>query len=59
MLTGVKTKLLRNRETEPLFDTKRFTRNLEAAYLAMWERQQRGDPPERVSVDDAVNILKQ
>jgi predicted O-linked N-acetylglucosamine transferase (SPINDLY family) len=29
----------------PLFDTARFTRNLESAYVMMWERQQRGEAP--------------
>jgi protein O-GlcNAc transferase len=34
----------------PLFDTARFTANLEAAYRAMWERHQRGLPPESFAV---------
>ena len=44
-LTSIKLKLGRNRYTEPLFDTARFTRDLEAAYTTMWERQQAGLPP--------------
>ena len=44
-LARIKAKLLRNRETEPLFDMARFTRNLEKAYTMMWERTQRGEPP--------------
>ena len=44
-LTAVKEKLAANRDTQPLFDTARITRNLEAAYIAMWQRQQRGEPP--------------
>ena len=44
-LAALKAKLLRNRDTEPLFDTIGFTRNLEKAYTAMWERQQAGLPP--------------
>jgi predicted O-linked N-acetylglucosamine transferase (SPINDLY family) len=39
-LAVIKAKLLRNRGTEPLFDTARFTRDLETAYSSMWERQQ-------------------
>jgi predicted O-linked N-acetylglucosamine transferase (SPINDLY family) len=31
-------RLAESRETRPLFDTDRFRRNLEAAYLQMWER---------------------
>jgi predicted O-linked N-acetylglucosamine transferase (SPINDLY family) len=57
MLASVKAKLARNRATEPLFDTKRFTRSLEAAYVAMWERQQRGDPPAHISVEDSATAL--
>jgi len=45
-LAAVKAKLLKNRDSAPLFDTGRFTRNLEAAYISMLERQQRGEAPE-------------
>ena len=45
---------LLDRATEPLFDTGRFTRNLEAAYLAMWERHQSGQPPAPMSIDDVI-----
>jgi predicted O-linked N-acetylglucosamine transferase (SPINDLY family) len=44
---------LRNRETEPLFDTARFTRNLERAYTMMWERSQRGEPPVSFAVQES------
>jgi protein O-GlcNAc transferase len=44
-LAAVKEKLARNRATHPLFDTARFTRNLERAYLAMWSRHQKGEAP--------------
>jgi predicted O-linked N-acetylglucosamine transferase (SPINDLY family) len=44
-LESIKTKLLSNRENWPLFDTARFTRDLENAYVTMWERSQRGLPP--------------
>ncbi|HYK78678.1 MAG TPA: tetratricopeptide repeat protein, partial [Micropepsaceae bacterium] len=43
-LTRLKAKLVRNRDTSTLFDTARITRELEAAYREMWERQQRGEP---------------
>jgi protein O-GlcNAc transferase len=43
-LSALKAKLARNRAIHPLFDTARFTRNLESAYATMWERQQRGLP---------------
>jgi len=49
-LAAIKAKLMRNRDTEPLFDTPRFTRYLESAYITMWERAQRGEPPKSFSV---------
>jgi predicted O-linked N-acetylglucosamine transferase (SPINDLY family) len=48
---GLKSKLARNRESFPLFDTKRFTRNIEAAYITMWQRSQRGEPPQNFAVE--------
>src|SRR6185436_7102323 len=49
-LAAIKAKLARNRTTHPLFDTPRFTRDLEAAYRIMWERTQRGQQPEAFEV---------
>ena len=49
-LTSIREKLVRNRETHPLFDSTGFTCDLEAAYKTMWERQQAGLPPESFSV---------
>src|SRR6185503_4839345 len=43
-LAQVREKLAENRETHALFDTVRFTRNLEGAFTEMWERYQRGEP---------------
>ncbi len=51
MLAAVKARLRQNRDNCPLFDTARFTRNLEAAYTQMWERHKRGRAPEGFSVD--------
>jgi protein O-GlcNAc transferase len=45
LLSFFKAKLAHNRETYPLFDSKRLACQLEAAYITMWERQQRGEPP--------------
>jgi predicted O-linked N-acetylglucosamine transferase (SPINDLY family) len=50
LLSTLRQKLAGNRETQPLFDTKRFTRHIEAAYTAMWERSQRGEPPQSFAV---------
>jgi predicted O-linked N-acetylglucosamine transferase (SPINDLY family) len=38
-LAAVKVKLSRNRTAQALFDTPRYTRNLEAAYIGMWEHR--------------------
>jgi predicted O-linked N-acetylglucosamine transferase (SPINDLY family) len=50
LLSAIKRKIEDNRATCPLFDTPRFTRHLEAAYLGMWQRHLRGQPPESFSV---------
>ena len=50
LLAAIRTKLDRNRATTPLFDTKRFTRHLEAAYRRMWERAESGLEPESFTV---------
>jgi predicted O-linked N-acetylglucosamine transferase (SPINDLY family) len=44
LLADIRVKLARNRATHPLFDTDRFRRHIEAAYITMWERCQRGEP---------------
>src|SRR5262249_48834281 len=50
LLQGIKAKLAQNRERCPLFDTARFTRHIEAAYVMMLERHQRGETPEPLAV---------
>jgi predicted O-linked N-acetylglucosamine transferase (SPINDLY family) len=50
-LAALKAKLAKNRDTHPLFDTARFTRHLEAAYTAMWQRVQRGEAPASFAVE--------
>jgi len=49
-LATTKATLAANRATKPLFDTERFRRHIEAAYLAMWERAQRGEGPADITV---------
>jgi protein O-GlcNAc transferase len=44
-ISALKATLAGNRGTHPLFDTRRFARNIEAAYRLMWERYRRGEPP--------------
>jgi predicted O-linked N-acetylglucosamine transferase (SPINDLY family) len=50
LLASLKTKLARNRDTYPLFDTQRFTSHIEAAYRAAFERAQAGLPPDHIIV---------
>jgi predicted O-linked N-acetylglucosamine transferase (SPINDLY family) len=50
-LAALKAKLARTRDTCPLFDTARFTRNLEAAFQTMVERQNRGERPTTFAVE--------
>jgi protein O-GlcNAc transferase len=49
-LRALKARLAANRETCPLFDTVRFTRNLEKAYFEMWARAERGEAPAHFAV---------
>jgi predicted O-linked N-acetylglucosamine transferase (SPINDLY family) len=49
-LAAIKQKLARQRTSYPLFNTERFTRHMEAAYTTMWERSQRGEPPQSFAV---------
>lgn len=47
---AIKERLRRNRVSEALFDTERFTRNIEAAYIEMYRRYQAGMPPDHIHV---------
>jgi protein O-GlcNAc transferase len=49
-LAAIRAKLVANRDTQPLFDTARFARDLEAAYVQMYERAQRGEAPQAITV---------
>ncbi|MEH2012186.1 O-linked N-acetylglucosamine transferase family protein [Nostoc sp.] len=51
-LQELKQRLSQNRTTYSLFDTPRFTRNLELAYFAMWEIYASGNPPQTIEVSD-------
>jgi len=49
-LQALRTRLAENRHTSPLYDTDRFRRSLEAAYLRMMEIARAGERPESFSV---------
>ena len=52
-LKEIKGKLAHNRLTTPLFNTPLFTRHIEAAYMAMYERYQADLPPDPIYVQDS------
>jgi predicted O-linked N-acetylglucosamine transferase (SPINDLY family) len=54
LLEGVRQKLARNRASAPLFDTARFTRNLESAYTRMHARNQVALPPDHVFIEPSA-----
>ena len=50
-LNAIKERLVRKRQTSLLFDTRRFTRHLEAAYNQIHERQLAGLPPAHITIN--------
>ena len=49
-LTAIKLKVAENRLAKPLFDTRLFTRHIEAAYAAMFERHRAGLPAAHIDI---------
>ena len=49
-LLSFRQRLAANRLTYPLFDTAHFTKHIESAYVAMWQRHQAGLAPEHIHV---------
>jgi predicted O-linked N-acetylglucosamine transferase (SPINDLY family) len=49
-LARLKDRLGRNRSTAPLFNTKLFTRHLETAYVAMFDRYRAGSKPDHTYI---------
>jgi len=52
LLKNYKAKLFQNRLKKPLFDTVRFTKNLEKAYKMMWRIYLSGQEPQLIEVSD-------
>jgi len=52
-LAAVRAKLAATRDTCALFDTKRYCASLESAYVAMWQRHERGEAPAALSIEAA------
>ena len=51
LLDTIKEKLARNRGTHPLFDTPLYTKHLEAAYEAMYQRHKAALPPDHIEIN--------
>ena len=49
-LRALKETLAASKLSQPLFDTARYTRDLECAYSAMWARYERGEPPSPIEL---------
>lgn len=52
-LQMISQRLAKNRLTEPLFDTPRFTRNLEKVFKEMWKIFTTGESPRQIEVMDS------
>ena len=52
MLRGIRATLESNQLNQPLFDTDRFRRGIEAAYQRMWQTWQRGEAAQAFRVDE-------
>jgi predicted O-linked N-acetylglucosamine transferase (SPINDLY family) len=53
-LAAIRHKLAENRLTTPLFDTQRFTKHLEAAYLGIYDRHQANLPVAHITVRSSL-----
>jgi len=53
-LLSIRYSLLSKRPTYPLFDTARFTKNLERAFCKIWQRHQKGLLPENINIVDKI-----
>jgi predicted O-linked N-acetylglucosamine transferase (SPINDLY family) len=50
MLEKMRDKLAKNRSTSPLFNTEKFTGDLERAYEIMWDNYQKGKKPKDITI---------
>lgn len=50
--SALREKLARHAASYPLFDTKRYARNLESAYREMWRRHEQGLAPDHLTIAD-------
>jgi predicted O-linked N-acetylglucosamine transferase (SPINDLY family) len=50
-LATIKSILMENQKTSPLFDSERYARNIEKLYMKMVERHRQGLPPDHIQLD--------
>jgi predicted O-linked N-acetylglucosamine transferase (SPINDLY family) len=55
MLQELRDRLQRNKASWPLFDSDLYRRNIESAYVRMWEAWQRGEAPASFTVESDVS----
>jgi predicted O-linked N-acetylglucosamine transferase (SPINDLY family) len=55
-LAEIRTALAQSCKTYPLFDTSRFRRHIEAAYVTMWQRYQAGELPAHFAVEPMFSV---
>jgi predicted O-linked N-acetylglucosamine transferase (SPINDLY family) len=55
-LGAIRERIAANRFTAPLFDTRRFTRNLETGFEMMMARAKAGLPPDHIDVPQAQSV---
>ena len=51
-LALLKNKLLKNKPTAPLFNTRQYTRHIEHAFRAMFDRHKQGLDPAHISISN-------
>ena len=56
-LEVIRSKLEKNRHSSPLFDTRRFVRNLESAFKEVWEIYKNGQNPRHIEVKEKLTVL--
>lgn len=48
-LKALKARIQASRMTAPLFNTQLYTQNLERLFYAMWDRHEKGLPPDHIT----------
>ena len=56
-LQQIRSVLIRNRKSYPLFDTPRFVKNLEEAYLTIWKSYLQSQKPKNITVTDTGKFV--